>query len=217
MSVDFVIFDCDGVLVDSEIITSATIAESVSARGLAWDTASVAARFRGGKMKDVINAAEAELGTPLGEDFVPQFRARLFERLGAEVQAIPGIHAALDGIEALGLPYCVASNGPRAKMETTLGATDLLARFEGKIHSAYEVGSYKPDPGLFLHAAASMGAEPTRCVVVEDTENGLAAVHAAGMHAVAYVGHGTPMDTTNAHALQDMAKLPDLLAELRGA
>lgn len=214
MALDLVIFDCDGVLVDSEIITSRTIAECVGALGLPWETEDVAMRFRGGKMKDVMAAAEAELGKPLGDDFVPRFRARLYERLASEVEAIPGIEAALDGVEALGLPYCVASNGPREKMHATLGATGLLPRFDGRIYTAYDLGVFKPNPDLFLHAAAAFGAPPERTVVVEDTENGLEAVYAARMHAVAYTGHGVPMDTTRAHDLEDMAALPDLLARI---
>lgn len=217
MGIDLVIFDCDGVLVDSEIITSRTIAECVNAHGLAWETDAVALRFRGGKMKDVIAAAEAELGRSLGEDFVTRFRARLYERLGAEVEAIPGIDAALDGLEARGLPYCVASNGPREKMHATLGATGLLPRFAGRVFTAYDLGVFKPNPDLFLHAAAELGVPPARAVVVEDTENGLEAVYAAGMHAVAYVGHGTPMDTSRAHALPAMADLPALIRQIESA
>lgn len=212
MALDLVIFDCDGVLVDSEVITSRTIVECVNALGLAWDLDAVVARFRGGKMKDVMAAAEGELGTPLGEDFVPRFRARLYERLGAEVEAVPGIEAALDGVEALGIPYCVASNGPRAKMETTLRATGLLPRFGDRIFTAYDLGVFKPHPDLFLHAASTFDAAPARCVVVEDTPTGLTAIHNAGMRAVAYVGHGTPMDTTGAHALEDMATLGSVLS-----
>ena len=217
MALDLVIFDCDGVLVDSEIITSATIAECVNAHGLAWETETVALRFRGGKMKDVVAAAEAELGRSLGEEFVPAFRARLYERLATEVEAIPGIGEALNELEALGLPYCVASNGPREKMHATLGSTGLLARFEGRVFTAYDLGVFKPNPDLFLHAASTLGAAPERTVVVEDTENGLEAVYAAGMHAVAYIGHGTPMDTARAHDLEAMADLPALLQRIGAA
>lgn len=217
MALDLVIFDCDGVLVDSEIITSRTIADCVNAHGLAWETEAVARRFRGGKMHDVVAAAEAELGASLGDDFIARFRERLYERLATEVEAIPGIEQAIDGIEALGLPYCVASNGPREKMHATLGSTGLLPRFEGRVFTAYDLGVFKPNPDLFLHAAAAFDAPPARTVVVEDTENGLEAVYAARMHAIAYTGHGTPMDTARAHALEDMAELPALLARIGDA
>ena len=211
MGIDLVIFDCDGVLVDSELITTATIVEAVAALGVRWDAADIMRHFRGGKMSDVMSAAAAESGKALPEDFVPRFRARLFQRLHDEVQPVAGIAAALDAIVH---PVCVASNGPRAKMETTLGVTGLLARFEGRIFTAYEVGSYKPDPGLFLHAAEALGASPSRCVVVEDSDTGVKAALAAGMPVLAYVGHGLPTDANGATTFEDMAMLPGLLDEL---
>jgi HAD superfamily hydrolase (TIGR01509 family) len=211
MPLELVIFDCDGVLVDSEPITTRTIVEAVGEAGLAWTCEDVRRRFHGGRLAHVLAAAEGDLGRPLAEDFVERFRARLYERLRAEVRPVPGVRAAL---EALPWPCCVASNGPRAKMEATLGSTGLLARFEGRVFSAYEVGSFKPDPGLFLHAAATLGAEPGACAVVEDSSGGLRAARAAGMRAVAYVGHGLPTDTTDALVLQDMRRLPELLAAL---
>jgi beta-phosphoglucomutase-like phosphatase (HAD superfamily) len=140
MTTQLVIFDCDGVLVESETITTDTIIEAVARSGLRWDRARVLDRHRGGNLARVRADAEAELGRPLPEDFIPRFRERLYERLRADVEPIPGIEAALDAIP---YPVCVASNGPRAKMETTLGATGLLARFEGRLYSACS----SPTPG----------------------------------------------------------------------
>jgi HAD superfamily hydrolase (TIGR01509 family) len=217
MRIDLVIFDCDGVLVDSETITSQTIADSLADEGLSWTLEDVVKGFRGGSLAGVMAAAERELGSRLPDDYVVRFRELLFERLARDVKAVPGIHEALDGIEAAGLPYCVASNGPRKKMETTLGTTKLLARFDGRIYSAYEVGLYKPDPGLFLHAAAAHGMQPEHCVVIEDSESGLAAAAAAGMRAVGYIGHGIPMTTGAAHPLTSMAALPALLTSMSQA
>jgi len=208
MTTELVIFDCDGVLVDSETITTNTIVEAVGAAGLNWAVDDVLQHFHGGKMADVIAAAEAELGAPLPEDFVDRFRLRLFERLRADVEAIPGVEAALD---AISLPTCVASNGPRGKMEATLGSTGLLARFEGRIFSAYDIGSFKPDPGLFLHAAAEMGVRPEGCVVVEDSDNGVRAAVAAGMRVLAYVGHGFELHAAGAETFDTMAALPGLV------
>ncbi len=217
MRIDLIIFDCDGVLVDSETITSQTIADSLADEGLQWTLADVVKGFRGGSLAGVMAAAERELGARLPEDYVARFRKLLFERLARDVEAVPGIREALDGIDALGLPYCVASNGPRKKMETTLGTTALLGRFDGRIFTAYEVGLYKPDPGLFLHAAASLGALPEHCVVIEDSESGLAAAAAAGMRAVGYTGHGIPMATGAAHDLESMTALPALLQRMAEA
>jgi HAD superfamily hydrolase (TIGR01509 family) len=162
-------------------------------------------------MVDVVAQAEADLGRPLPADFTQTFRALLFERLRRDVRPVPGVVAALD---ALPYPTCVASNGPRAKMDATLGSTGLLDRFEGRIFSAYEVGSFKPEPGLFLHAAAALGADPARCAVVEDSDGGLRAAVAAGMHALAYDGHGAGLEAAGATRFTDMARLPQILAAL---
>lgn len=211
MATELVIFDCDGVLVDSEGITTDAWVEAMRGLGLAWQAADVMHHFRGGKMADVIATAEAELGAPVPEDFVQGFRARLYERLGSEVEAVPGIAAALD---ALVHPVCVASNGPREKMDVTLGCTGLLKRFAGRIFSAYEVGSFKPEPGLFLHAAKACGAAPERCVVIEDSDSGVRAGVAAGMTVLAYDGHGESFRAEGARRFSDMADLPGLIAAL---
>lgn len=203
-----VIFDCDGVLVDSEAITSATIVEAMAAEGLAWTVEQVMLRHHGGNLAAVRAEAEQALGRPLADDFVDQFRARLFKNLEAEVQPIPGVAAALDAIPH---PTCVASNGPQKKMQASLGATGLLARFEGRIYSAYDIDVFKPDPGLFLHAARQMGARPEECVVVEDSDSGVRAATAAGMRVLAYVGHGFELHAPGAEPFTDMAELPGLI------
>ncbi len=211
MATELVIFDCDGVLVDSEGITTDAWVEAMNGLGLAWKAADVLHHFRGGKMADVIATAEAELGASVPEGFVAAFRARLYERLGTEVRAIPGIADALD---ALRHPVCVASNGPREKMDVTLGCTGLLDRFAGRIFSAYDIGLFKPEPGLFLHAAKACGAAPDRCVVVEDSDSGVRAGVAAGMTVFAYDGHGEGFRAEGATRFRDMAELPDLIAAL---
>jgi len=208
MTPALVIFDCDGVLVDSEAITTAAIVDAMAAEGLTWTAARVLDAFRGGQLDDVCRTAERELGRPLQADFIETFRADLFERLRTKIQPIPGVEAALDEIT---IPICVASNGPRAKMEATLGTTGLMQRFEGHIFSAYEVNSFKPEPGLFLHAAAAMGAEPARCVVVEDSDTGVRAAVAAGMRVLAYTGHGFEMHAEGAEPFDDMRMLPRLI------
>jgi len=211
VSLDLVIFDCDGVLVDSEGITTGAYIECLAEVGLTWRHEEAVERFRGGKMADVVAMAEAELGRPLPPEFTQTFRAVLFERLRRSVRPVAGIEEALD---ALPYPICVASNGPRAKMDATLGSTGLMARFEGRVFSAYEVGSFKPEPGLFLHAAAALGARPECCAVIEDSDGGLRAAVAAGMHAFAYDGHGARLEAVGATRFSDMRDLPALLATL---
>lgn len=208
MTTKLVIFDCDGVLVDSEAITTDTIVEAMAWYGLTWNAELVLARHRGGNLLNVRADAEAQLGSALPDDFVERFRHRLYERLRADIQPIPGIAAALD---AIAHPICVASNGPRGKMEATLGTTGLLPRFEGRIFSAYDIDSFKPDPGLFLHAAREMDTAPEHCVVVEDSDSGIRAAVAAGMRVLAYTGHGVELEAEGAERLDDMAQLPALL------
>ena len=202
--IDLVIFDCDGVLVESEHITCGVLADAVAELGLPWGTPSAISAFRGGSLPVVMERIERDLGRPAPEDFVPRFRERLFATLEAECRAVPGIEDALDALER---PYCVASNGPHEKMHATLGTTGLLSRFDGRIFSAYDTGRFKPDPELFVRAAAAFGARAERCVVVEDTEHGLAAARDAGMAAVAYVEAGRIVDVGDALELDDMRKL----------
>ncbi len=213
MGIDLVIFDCDGVLVDSEGITTRVYIACLADLGLTWRYEDAVHRFRGGKLADVVAEAEADLGRPLPPDFTEGFRERLFAALQQEIEPIPGIVQALD---TLPYPTCVASNGPRAKMDATLGTTGLLERFEGRIFSAYDVGSFKPEPGLFLHAAASLGARAERCVVVEDSDGGVRAAVAAGMHALAFDAHGAGLAAEGATRFTDMAALPGLLEHIAG-
>ena len=208
--IELVIFDCDGVLVDSEPITLRTMVDLCRPLGLDMDLAQALDLFRGGHLAGVVTEVERRLGHSVPVDFVATFRARLDKALDTAVEPIPGIHEALED-----LPYasCVASNGPRAKMRTTLGRTDLLDRFEGRIYSAYDIGAFKPAPDLFLHAASQCGAAPAACVVVEDSRNGVQAARAADMDVIAYVPHGDAGDLEGlgAHPLDDMRALVPLL------
>lgn len=213
MPIELVIFDCDGVLVDSEPLTTALIVEHVQRLGLELDVESALRRFKGGRMADVIAYVEKQLGITVPEDFVPQFRAELAERLGSQVEAVPGI---VQVVAELQWPSCVASNGPRMKMDASLGRAGLLAYFEGRIYSAYEVGSFKPEPDLFLHAAAAHGASPVGCVVIEDSVSGVRAGVAAGMTVLAYdaEGDGDAMAQAGGRLFEDMRLLPELLLQL---
>jgi HAD superfamily hydrolase (TIGR01509 family) len=130
----------------------------------------------------------------------------------SDLQAVEGIHAALAAITR---PVCVASNGPMAKMQHTLGLTNLLGHFEGRIFSAYDIGVWKPDPGLFLYAARTFGAEPSRCIVVEDSLSGIRAANAAGMRVLGYTaGNARAMSELGAECtdlFHSMDELPALL------
>ena len=165
MTPALVIFDCDGVLVDSEPITNRLMADEMTRHGLPMTTEECIEQFVGGTIRMVYEMAVAR-GATLPEDWVDTFYQRMFGTLAEEIEAIPGVHFVLDALDRAGIPYCVGSNGPMRKMEVTLGRTGMWDRLEGRIFSAHDVGIAKPDPGLFLHAAQALGADPADCVVV---------------------------------------------------
>lgn len=212
MTPDLVIFDCDGVLVDSEPITNRELAEDLRAHGLDVTTDECIALFVGGTMASVYLRAR-ELGAALPGDWVERFYDRMIAALAREVVPVPGIRRALDRIEAAGLATAIGSNGPMRKMEVTLGRCGFWDRFRGRIFSAHDVGIAKPDPGLYLHAAARMGIEPGRCTVVEDSPSGVRAAVAAGMRCLGLAGDTSARRLADAGAepFDDMDALPVLL------
>ncbi|NBE99710.1 HAD family hydrolase [Nonomuraea sp. KC401] len=209
MAIDLVIFDCDGVLVDSEPIS--TRVGTAALRRLGWtiDEAEYAERFVG-----CTNEYWAE---QVGET-PPGWRERLNAdhkaAIMAELRAVEGIEAAID---QLTVPTCVASNGRHATIRRSLELTGLGKRFDGRVFSAEDVARGKPAPDLFLHAARTMGVPPERCVVVEDSPFGVTAAMSAGMRCLAYAGGFTPADRLaglGATLFHDPAALPRLIASL---
>lgn len=183
-----VIFDCDGTLVDSETLSAEVFSELLGGLGHAADPVEILQSFRGRQLAKCLLDLEARHGA-LPADFAERFRARTAEVYRDRLQEIAGAAALLG---AIAQPVCVASNAPRAKIELCLDAAGLARFFTGRIFSAYEVGAWKPEPGLFLHAATAMGAAPQRCLVVEDSAPGVAAGLAAGMRVVALLHEPAP-------------------------
>jgi HAD superfamily hydrolase (TIGR01509 family) len=181
-----VIFDCDGTLVDSERIANEVLIEYLADFGVILTMKESASRFNGVEMKDSLRQVEALLGSPLPEDFLSIFRSRSERALASRLRPVEGVHRL---IGSLNVPYCIASNAPMEKIELSLSVTGLLPLFQGSIHSAYQVGSWKPDPALFLHAARGLGVAPEHCAVVEDSIAGVRAGIAAGMTVFAYQPH----------------------------
>ncbi len=177
-----VIFDCDGTLVDSEELGFEAICEQALALGIPFAPGEANAVLRGRPMPECLDEFARRLGRPLPEGFEARLRAAMAERFRTHLQPMPGAHALL---QSLALPFCIATNGPRAKVELTLSLTGLGRYFGDRVLCAYEVGLFKPDPGLFLAAARSLGVAPERCVVVEDSPPGIAAGLAAGMRVYA--------------------------------
>lgn len=198
-----VILDCDGVLVDSERITTALLAEVATEAGWALSPADAIALFKGRDLHEVQLAIEHRISRPLGDRFIPDYRERMARAF--EVRGVPPLAGAtdlLDWLDDRSIAHAIASNGPQEKMRLTLGRIrpaidartaarrecppeDWYARFMGRCFSAYDVGCWKPDPGLFLHAASAMGAPAREAVVVEDSCTGVVAAVAAGMRVIA--------------------------------
>lgn len=211
--VSLVIFDCDGVLVDSKMLANRVLAELAGEHGVALGPDEALTLFRGCKMADCVAVLAGRLGRPLPDDFVPTLRARTATAIRDELRPVEGVAAALAQID---VPVCVASSGPREKIELALSVTGLLPRFAGRIFSSYEVGSWKPAPGLFLHAAAALGVQPAGCAVVEDSAPGVRAALAAGMRVIGYAplaADAAELNALGARVVRDMADLP---ATLRG-
>ncbi len=210
---ELIIFDCDGVLVDSEPIANRVMAEAVTALGWPLTTADCIARFKGHHFDTVIAVVEGRLGRPVPEDWVPDLRAATAAAFERELQLIPGVVAVLDAVAASGTATCVASQGPLEKMAVSLGVTGLRARFDGRVFSAYQVERGKPHPDLFLFAAEAMGVAPRACVVIEDSPLGVTAAKAAGMSVLGFApeGDGADLAAAGANLFRDMAELPALL------
>lgn len=186
MDWDLIIFDCDGVLVDSEPIGNRLIAEALTEAGLPMSPGGALYEFLGGKLTLIKLGAEEKLGRKLPDDWVEKIYEKQFAAFHRELEKIPGIDGVLDAIDAAGVPMCVGSNGPPNKMEVSLGVTGLYPRFAGRIFSADHVGVAKPAPDLYLHCAKQLDVDPARCVVVEDSPRGATAGVAAGMTVFGY-------------------------------
>jgi HAD superfamily hydrolase (TIGR01509 family) len=181
------IFDCDGVLVDSERLTHHVLIEALADLGLTLDIERAIGLFMGNTLRQNIEVIEDLLGRPLPEGFFPQWRETLYARFRSEpVEAVAGVVDVLDGLDRIGLPVCVVSNGPLRKMRTTLGVTGLLERFEGRLYSSESGLPGKPAPDLFLAAARDFAVAPDRVFVVEDSPKGVAGGVAAGMAVFGY-------------------------------
>ncbi|MGB7755158.1 MAG: HAD-IA family hydrolase [Salinisphaera sp.] len=206
-----VIYDCDGTLVDSELLNARCMVDIITAdHGIHLDAVAVEAEFRGGKFADMCDALSARHGIDLGEDFTTRYRAYASSVFERELQAIPGVHAA---VEAIGGPRCVASSGPPGKLSTALRVTGLADYFGDMVFSAYDIAVWKPEPGLFLHAARAMGVAPEDCAVIEDSDPGVEAARRAGMRVFGYDHRRTIGDHPNADLMRftDFTELPRLL------
>lgn len=207
---DLVIFDCDGVLVDSEPLSNQVLVDNLGRYGLNLTLEDSVGFFLGGTMTGVRDKARA-LGAKLPEDWVDEVYAETYHRLRQGVDLVQGIPELLTALDAKDIPFCVASNGSPDKMKITLGQNGLWERFSEAMYSAHVLGTAKPDPAMFQTAADRFGA--TAPVVIEDSQNGVTAAKRAGMRCLAYAPHGQggALAALGAEVFTDMVEVPALL------
>ena len=209
--IELVIFDCDGVLVDSEPIAIRIDVEMFAELGMIVSEQEVIDRFVGRSPETLVQAVEEHTGHPPPDGWAERGERRLHRALEAELRPVAGIDEAL---ERISLPVCVASSSPPERLRFKLELTGLYDRFAGHIFSASEVANGKPAPDLFLYAAARTGVAPAHCVVVEDSRYGVQAARTADMDVFAYAGGLTPGDVLagpRTVVFDDMRALPELL------
>ncbi|SDR53614.1 haloacid dehalogenase superfamily, subfamily IA, variant 3 with third motif having DD or ED [Rhizobiales bacterium GAS113] len=213
------IFDCDGVLVDSEPIAMALLIETIAKQGLAITPPEAHARFLGKSLATMCNILAESYGVALSGEALEQMRLRLYDRFRRELKPVPRICEALDAID---MPRCVASSSQLERIRLALDVTGLRSRFEPHLFSASMVKEGKPAPDLFLHAASAMGVDPQACIVIEDSPAGVQAAKRAGMRAFAFTGGSHASAAGLAGLLEeaeptlifdDMTQLPDLLRQ----
>lgn len=181
-----IIFDCDGVLVDSEPISIQVLVDMANAHGANIDLVYGMKYFKGSFMKACLENISKLATVPLIENFESEYRQKSFEAFKQNVKAVEGVEKVLDN---LNIPFCVASSGPEDKIKLNLELTGLLPYFENKIFSCYAIQKWKPEPDVFLWAAKSMGFKPEECLVIEDSLSGVRAAKAGGFDVFGFVAH----------------------------
>jgi len=204
-----VIFDLDGTLIDSEGLCNQAFLDLLPQ--LSDTVESLIQRYRGKKLASILADLEGRLCQNLPDAFEQHYRQRVAELISSELNPMPGV---LEMLEVTNFPRCIASSGPPLKIRQALQVSGLAPYFGDSIFSSYEVGSWKPEPGLFQYAAKAMGFMPCQCAVVEDSEVGIEAATAAGMKAFQYVRNGETLSCRAGDGVlfDDMSQLPQLLA-----
>ncbi len=204
------IFDCDGVLVDSESISAKVFQEMISELGCDLNFESILEQITGTSMKQNLKFFAECLGNELPDNFEVEFRRRSYELFKTEIKPVKGIHALLNKIS---VPYCTASSGPQKKIRLNLTTVKLIEHFEGNIFSSYDIGSWKPEPEIYLHAARQMGFQPKECAVIEDSIAGVKAARDGGFDVYCYTRESNQQvfEELGATVFFDMKELNNLL------
>jgi len=209
-----VIFDCDGVIVDSEPVSNRILAEELTALGWPMATPEATRRFLGVTLADMVPTIEARLGRSLPPGWRDAVTARIVAAMATESAAIPGAVEALRAVMAMGVPWRVASNSSHPEMQAKFGRLGISDLVRGRLHSHTDVARGKPAPDLFLAAAQAEGVTAAECVVVEDSAPGVRAAMAAGMDCLGFAPHsdGAVLRALGAVPFRSMAELPALVA-----
>ncbi|UNT00141.1 HAD-IA family hydrolase [Streptomyces tubbatahanensis] len=200
-----VVFDCDGVLVDTERIGPEVVAAMATEAGWPLTPQDVLETFLGTPEPYLLAQVRAHATVPVDDSWLVEYRARVAAAFDAAPHTMPGVRDVLDALEERGTPYCVASSGSHSRIRHSLTATGLWDRFAGRVFSAEDVAEGKPAPDVFLHAAAECGVPAAQCLVVEDSPAGVRAARAARMPVLGYTGGPTP-----AEWLAPAPTIPDL-------
>ena len=216
---DLIIFDCDGVLIDSEVLSAEVLISELAGHGVDVDHAYVRRHFLGRSFPTVAKTIREDFHTALSPDFEASYRRRLLKRFETDLHVTHGVEKVLDGLK---VPFCVATSSSPPRVTRSLEITGLLPRFAGRIFTASEVERGKPAPDLFLHVAAKMNSAPTRTLVIEDSAPGIEAARAAGMAVLCYTGgqhlKGQAFDSAaQVRAFDDWSDFPRVVAELEKA
>jgi len=208
---DLIIFDCDGVLVDSEAISNQILCDLINELGLNYTVAKTTRTFRGRSMASCYQIIETELGRPLPEDFDQRYRDQTYAAFDRRLQPITGVRTVVETLTRSNALLCVASSGPPEKIRRNLTTTRLRDFFEDNLFSAVEVARGKPAPDLFLHAAGTMGVAPKACAVIEDSPLGVQAGTTAGMTVFGFAEETDPEELRMAGATVVFNAMTDLL------
>lgn len=198
-AIELIIFDCDGVLVDSEPISNRVFMESLNQAGVLITLSELFENYVGLSLAQGLALINQKYDVLLGDDFLIDYRVARDIALAAEIKAIAGVE---NLISQLTLPYCVASNSEASKVEKMLRLTGLLAYFDGRIFSAADLGKPKPAPDVYLKIADEFGVNPAACLVIEDTTTGVRAGVAAGMQVIGYSATTSEQALTAAGAVE---------------
>ena len=201
---ELIIFDCDGTLVDSEFLCNLAMELQLAEMGFKVDATELTIEYRGVSLTKIMSSLEARLSTTFPSDFEAQYRLKVSSLFEQHLKPNEGV---IELIESLTIPFCIASSGPRQKIEHALKVTGLDKYFKDNIFSAHEVGSWKPEPGLFLHAAKTMQVDPANCYVVEDSLVGLQAANNAKMTCVYYAPEETEKSPLASLQVKHMSEL----------